>query len=327
MKFATVNNNTLDGGLLLVSDNRQQAIDVSHIAPNLWAALQNWTQVEGDLQRLYQQLNTGALSDTMAFDAAICRAPMPRSAQWLDASAFLNHARLMEQAFNTPAIPDFDTIPVVYQGASDNFLGPCEDVPLPSEADGIDFEGEFGVIVDDVPMGVSAQAAADHIRLIVQINDWSLRHFGPREMQTGFGFLLAKPSSSFAPLAVTPDELGDAWTQGRVKLDLCVDWNGDVFGRPNGQEMNYSFPELIAHCARTRRLSAGTIIGSGTVSNRSREAGSACIAERRVLEKIELGEIQTSFMRFGDRVRMEARTVNGDPGPFGVIDQRVVCSE
>lgn len=229
----------------------------------------------------------------------------------------------MERAFNTPPIPDFDTIPVMYQGASDDFLGPCADVPLADEAHGIDFEGEFGVIVGRVPMGVSASAGLSHVRLLVQINDWSLRALGPREMKSGFGFLQAKPSSSFAPVAITPDELGDCWVDGRVHLELHVTLNGAAFGHPHGGEMNFGFGELIAHAARTRKLSAGTIIGSGTVSNAARAAGSACISERRVIELLDEGAARTPFMHFGDRVRMAASDGNGAQ-PFGAIDQRVV---
>jgi fumarylacetoacetate (FAA) hydrolase len=212
----------------------------------------------------------------------------------------------------------------MYQGASDDFLGPIDDVPLPTEADGIDFEGEFGVVTGPVPMGVSPEAALARVRLLVQINDWSLRALGPHEMKTGFGFLQAKPSTAFAPVAVTPDELGSAWRDGRVQMPLQVQWNGERFGEPHGGEMNFHFGQLIAHAARSRRLTAGTIIGSGTVSNVSRAAGSACIAERRVIEKIDLGEIRTGFMKFGDRVRMQACFEDGQAGPFGVIEQRVV---
>jgi fumarylacetoacetate (FAA) hydrolase len=259
----------------------------------------------------------------MVFEPARCMAPLPRSFQWCDASAFLNHGRLMERAFNTPPIPDFETIPVMYQGASDDFLGPCEDVPMPDETLGIDFEGEFGVVVGPVAMGATPQQALECVRLLVQLNDWSLRALGPREMKTGFGFLQAKPSTSFAPVAITPDELGDAWSDGRVQLDLEVEWNGQAFGHPNGREMNFGFGELVAHAARTRKLGAGAIVGSGTVSNAAREAGSACIAERRVIEILDHGEARTSFMRFGDRVRMGARTREG-ARPFGIIEQQVV---
>ena len=229
----------------------------------------------------------------------------------------------MEQAFNTPPIPDFDTVPVMYQGASDDFLGARDAVPLPDESLGIDFEGEFGVILAAVPMGAGPEVAQARIRLLVQINDWSLRALGPREMQSGFGFLQAKPSTSFAPLAITPDELGDGWRDGRVQLNLEVHLNEAPFGRPHGGEMHFSFGQLIAHAARTRKLSAGTVIGSGTVSNLAREAGSACISERRVIEIIERGAPRTPFMRFGDRVRMAATDSQGRQ-PFGVIDQRVV---
>jgi fumarylacetoacetate (FAA) hydrolase len=232
----------------------------------------------------------------------------------------------MEQAFNTPPIPLFDSVPVMYQGASDDFLGPNDDVPLPSEADGIDFEGEFGVVTGSVPMGASPEAALACVRLVVQLNDWSLRALGPHEMKTGFGFLQAKPSTAFAPVAITPDELGSAWCDGRVQMRLQVQWNGERFGEPHGGEMSFHFGQLIAHAARTRRLTAGTIVGSGTVSNVSRAAGSACIAERRVIEKIDLGEIRTGFMKFGDRVRMQACFDDGQAGPFGVIDQRVVAA-
>jgi fumarylacetoacetate (FAA) hydrolase len=286
--------------------------------------LSDWQVLEAPLQDLYNRLNNGDIDSAVAFDPALCAAPLPRAPQFLDASAFLNHGNLMERAFNTERIPFFDSIPVMYQGASDDFQGPGVDITLPNEADGIDFEGEFGVILADVPMAVSEEHALDYVRLLVQINDWSLRALGPHEMKTGFGFLQAKPSSSFAPVAVTPDELGSAWQNGRVHMQLHVQWNGERFGEPDGEEMNFSFARLIAHAARTRKLSAGTLIGSGTVSNVSRSAGSACIAERRVIEKLDLGEIRTGFMHFGDRVRMQAMFRDGREGPFGVIDQKVV---
>ena len=327
MKLATLKDGSLDGRLVVVSRDLQQAVAAPTIAPNLLDALQRWDAVRLPLQDLSDALNAGAAPGAFAFNPAACAAPLPRSPQWLDGSAFLNHGRLMERAFNAPPIPDFDTVPVMYQGASDDFLGPCDDVPLPSEADGIDFEGEFGVVCSSVPMAVSAEAALDCVRLLVQINDWSLRALGPHEMKTGFGFLQAKPSTAFAPVAVTPDELGDAWYDGRVRMRLHVQWNDERFGEPDGREMNFHFGQLIAHAARTRRLSAGTIVGSGTVSNESRAAGSACIAERRVIEKLDLGEIRTGFMRFGDRVRMQARFADGREGPFGAIEQRVVHAQ
>jgi fumarylacetoacetate (FAA) hydrolase len=324
MKFATLQAaGGADGRLLLVSRDLRQAVEVGSITYTLLDVLEHWDEVMPELQVRYDALNAGGVPEARPFYPASCAAPLPRSPQWCDGSAFLNHGRLMEQAFNTPPIPEFETVPVMYQGASDDFLGPSRDVPLPDEAHGIDFEGEFGVVVGRVPMGVSPADAIKHIRLIVQLNDWSLRAFGPREMRTGFGFLQAKPSTSFAPVAITPDELGANWCDGRVHLSLHVEWNERWFGHPHGREMNFGFGELIAHAAHTRRLSAGTIVGSGTISNADRKAGSACIAERRVIEMIDEGGARTSFMRFGDRVRMEARDDSG-LAPFGVIDQRVV---
>ena len=327
MKFATLKDGSLDGQLIVVSRDLQRAMAVPRIAPSLIDALQRWAAVQGPLQDVYDTLNVDPqAAGSFAFDPAACAAPLPRAPQWLDGSAFLNHSHLMDQAFNKPPPPLVDTVPMMYQGASDDFLGPCDDVPLPSEADGIDFEGEFGVVTGPVPMGVTPEAALGCVRLLLQINDWSLRALGPHEMKTGFGFLQAKPSTAFAPVAVTPDELGTAWRDGRVQLRLQVQWNGQRFGEPHGGEMSFHFGQLIAHAARTRRLTAGCIIGSGTVSNAARSAGSACIAERRVIEKIDQGESRTGFMRFGDRVRMQALFDDGRPGPFGVIDQRVVAA-
>ena len=326
MKLATLSDGTPDGRLLVVSRDLSRAVDAGPIVPSLLQALCRWQEAEAALQALYERLNRGEVPAAFAFDPLRCAAPLPRSPQWLDGSAFLNHGRLMERAFNTRPIPKFETVPVMYQGASDDFLGPHDDVPLPSEADGIDFEGEFGVVVDSVPMGATPGQALGLVRLVVQGNDWSLRALGPHEMATGFGFLQAKPSTSFAPVAVTPDELEGCWDEGRVKLDLHVQFNGQRFGEPNGREMNFHFGELIAHAARTRRLAAGTLVGSGTVSNESRAAGSACIAERRVIEILDEGQARTPFMRFGDRVRMQARFVDGRDGPFGAIDQRVVAA-
>lgn len=324
MKLATLADGTLDGQLIVVSSDGARAITARDIAPSLLAALQAWSSSAPLLRELAMQLDNDAVAGAFAFDAMRCAAPLPRSPQWCDGSAFLNHSRLMQIAFDKPPIPDIDKIPLMYQGASDDFLGPHDDVPMADVALGIDFEGEFGVVVDAVPMGVSPEAALRHIRLIVQINDWSLRALAPREMTTGFGFLQAKPSTSFAPIAVTPDELGESWREGRVQMRLHVDYNSKWFGHPHGGAMNFHFGELIAYAARTRKLSAGTVIGSGTVSNADPSAGSSCIAERRAIEKIQQGASITPFMRFGDRVRIQARLQDGRPGPFGVIDQCVV---
>lgn len=329
MKFATLRHPLhRDGRLVIVSRDLRRAVAADDIAPTLLAALETWDACHDALQARYDALNDSDTAEAFDFDPRAAAAPLPRSPQWCDGSAFLHHGRLMERAFNTPPIPEFDTVPVMYQGASDDFLGPHDDVPLPDEAHGIDFEGEFGVVLDSVPLGVTPDAALQRIRLLVQINDWSLRALGPREMKSGFGFLQAKPSTAFAPVAVTPDELGDAWREGRVQMRLHVDWNGRWFGHAHGGAMNFHFGELVAHAARTRRLAAGTIIGSGTVSNAEREAGSSCIAERRVIEMINEGAAHTGFMHFGDLVRMEARFEGEAIGaPFGVIEQRVIRAE
>lgn len=323
MKLATLRNGTRDGQLVVVSTDLRQAAVAPGIADTMLQALENWTQCEPRLRDVYARLNAGLTTHAIEFDPRQAAAPLPRSPQWCDGSAFLNHGHLMEIAFKTPPIPDFETIPLLYQGASDDFLGPHDDIPLPDEAHGIDFEGEFGVIVDEVSMGCPAEDALSHVKLLVQINDVSLRVLGMREIRTGFGFITAKPSSGFAPVAVTPDELGDAWRNGRAHLPLHIEWNGSWFGNPDGGEMNFGFDQLIAHAATTRKLSAGTIIGSGTVSNADRKAGSACISERRAIELLDGGEIRTGFMRFGDTVRMEAKAADGLP-LFGAIEQRIV---
>jgi len=324
MKLATLRTEHPDGRLVVVSRDLSRMADASAIAPHLRDAIEAWDTAAPALQALYAELSAGRHAGAQAFDSLLCAAPLPRAPQWCDGSAFLNHGRLMEKAFNIEPAPDAQSVPLMYQGASDDFLGPHADVPLPSEADGIDFEGEFGVIVGPVPMAVAPAEALAAVRLLVQINDWSLRTLGPREMRSGFGFLQAKPASSFAPIALTPDELGPAWRDGRVHLRLQVQWNGAHFGAPHGGEMDFGFGELIAHAARTRRLSAGTVIGSGTVSNADRAAGSACIAERRVLEILDQGAPRTAFMRFGDSVQMQAQCEGSGETPFGRIAQRVV---
>jgi fumarylacetoacetate (FAA) hydrolase len=286
-------------------------------------ALDRWGKVEKQLRARADALNNEALDGSIQLSPKACAAPLPRAYHWCDGSAFLNHGQLMQQAFGSEPIPDFETIPLMYQGGSDDFLGPTDDVAFSREEDGIDFEGEYGVITDDVPMGVTAAEASHLVRLVVQLNDWSLRVHAQRELRTGFGFYQAKPATSFAPIAVTPDELGSAWREGRVHLPLNVEWNNMHFGSPNGSEMRFSFFDLIEHAAQTRRLRAGTIVGSGTVSNVARTAGSACISERRVIELIDQGSIKTPFMKFGDTVRMRAGAFDG-PSPFGEIHQQTV---
>jgi fumarylacetoacetate (FAA) hydrolase len=322
MKFATLPNGTEDGALVVVSRDLTTAAPASDIAPSLLAALRDWARAEPLLRARAAAVEDGTAPGLAPFDPAAVLAPLPRAPQWLDGSAFLNHAHLMEQAFKAPPIPDLVTAPLVYQGASDDFLGAHTDLPTPDEGLNIDCEGEFGVVVGDVAMGTTPDDALRAIRLIVQINDWSLRAPGPWEMKRGFGFLQAKPSTGFAPVAVTPDELGEHWQGGRVALPLRIEVNGRRIGDPSGAEMAFHFGQIIAHAARTRRLTSGSIVGSGTVSNADRAAGSACLAEVRVIEMIDHGAPQTPFMRFGDRVTMEARLPDGPL--FGRIDQRVV---
>ncbi|MBB4008533.1 fumarylacetoacetate hydrolase family protein [Allorhizobium taibaishanense] len=323
MKFATYHDGSRDGQLWIVSRDLRSAVPATGIASSLLAAIEDWDSVAPRLAEVYERLNNHTEPFATRFEPERCLAPMPRSPQWLDASAFLNHGDLMDKAFNHPPKPDVKTIPLVYQGASDDFRGPLADVEFPDDAMMIDMEGEFGVILAPVAMGATADKALEQVRLIVQINDWSLRAVGPQEMRSGFGFIQAKPSTSFAPVAITPDELGPHWAEGRVALQLHVEINGRRVGDANGQEMHFSFGQIIAHCVRSRRLSAGTIVGSGTVSNVDRAAGSSCISEIRVIELLDQGQARTPFLTWGDRVRMEARMPDGST-PFGVIDQKVV---
>jgi fumarylacetoacetate (FAA) hydrolase len=317
MLLATVVDGTPDGRLIVVSHDHERFLFAE--PKTLQQALERWDAAQASLEQLSLALQQG---DGDLLDQQTLTAPLPRAWQWLDGSAFENHGALMQRAFNMPPIET--KLPLMYQGMSHQFLGPRDDMPLPSEADGIDFEGEFGVITDAVPMGVSPEDALGHVKLVVQINDWSLRTIAPIEMKTGFGWIQAKPACSIAAIAVTPDVLGAAWKDGRVCLPLRVELNGASFGHPTGAAMAFGFHELIAHAARTRSLPAGTIIGSGTVSNENyAEVGSTCLAERRGIEIIEFGSPRTPFMRFGDTIRMEARGLDDKP-LFGVILQKVV---
>ncbi|KQN79998.1 fumarylacetoacetate hydrolase family protein [Sphingomonas sp. Leaf62] len=310
MRLATRADGSRDGTLVVVSDDAQRCLP-AHMT--LQAALDDWTRTEPALRVLAQRLDAG---QGEPLDTATLLAPLPRAWQWLDGSAFPTHGHLMQQAFKLPPIET--TKPLMYQGMSHRFLSATEDVPFPSEADGIDFEGEFAVVTGDVPMGCRADEALDHIRLILLLNDWSLRTIAPVEMKTGFGWVQAKPACSVAPFAVTPDALGDAWADGRVCLPLTVEINGEWFGSPVGSAMACGFHDLIAHAARTRDLPAGTIIGSGTVSNANHaKVGSTCLSERRAIDAIA-GRPLTPFLSFGDRVTMHA----GDR--FGTLGQRVV---
>jgi len=312
MRLATVKDGSPDGRLVVVSPDGARSAPAP--VNTLQSAIEDWSRWAPQLAAI-THFPEALPADRLA-------APLPRAWQWLDGSAFPSHGTLMSKVFKKEE--DSRDRPLMYQGMSDRFYGPNDDVPVPDESLGIDFEGEFGVITDAVPMGISAADAIKHIRLLVQINDWSLRTLAPIEMKTGFGWIQAKPACSMAPIAITPDEIGAAWSNGRVGLDLQVDWNGKRFGAANGAPMAFGFHELVAHAARTRHLVAGTIIGSGTVSNDNfREVGSSCIAERRGIELVDEGEARTGYMRFGDTVKMQAVTRDGR-APFGTIEQKVV---
>jgi fumarylacetoacetate (FAA) hydrolase len=323
MKLATVRNGTRDGRLAVVTKDLSRAVYATAITPTLLDAIERWHEVEAPLQSLSEALAAGDCNGTFAFDPAQAMAPLPRCYQWLDGSTFANHGALMERAFDLGITNEYERYPLVYQGASDDFIGPQDDVRLPSESDNMDFEGEVAVIVDEVPMGESRDRMADHVKLLMLVNDVSLRAFAPREMKTGFGWVQAKPSTAFSPVAVTPDELGTAWDNGRVRLPLQVYRNGEWFGHPDGGEMTFSFFQLLEHVAYSRNLRAGTIVGSGTVSNASRSVGSSCIAERRAIEVLDSGAAGTAFLRFGERVRIEMHGPDGQ-SVFGAIDQRYV---
>jgi fumarylacetoacetate (FAA) hydrolase len=338
MKLATLKNATRDGQLAVVSRDLERAIVAGGSAPTMQAALDDWQHVAPMLAELSAVLDAGGTGGAgtrpiIPFAANLAHAPFPRAFQWVDGSAYVNHVELVRKARGAAMPPEFWTDPLMYQGGSDTFLGPLEDIVFPDEAWGIDFEAEIAVVSDDVPAGVTAAAAAAHIRLFLLVNDVSLRNLIPAELGKGFGFLQSKPSSSFAPVAVTPDELGDAWRDGRLHLPLLTHLNGALFGRPNaGVDMTFGFPQLIAHAAKTRALEAGTIVGSGTVSNKENDGpgrpaavggiGYSCIAEQRTVETILDGKPSTPFLRFGDRVRIEMLDTGGR-SIFGAIDQRV----
>jgi fumarylacetoacetate (FAA) hydrolase len=299
-------------------------VPVPHVVPNLQAALDDWRRIAPRLEQVALDLEDGRAPGSFAFQATQVLAPLPRAHHWVDGSAYVNHVELVRKARGAEMPASFWTDPLVYQGGSDDFLPPTADVPVPSEEFGIDLEAEVAVVTDDVPMGTTAAAARGHIQLVMLVNDWSLRNLIPAELAKGFGFYQSKPATSFSPVAVTPDELGDAWDGGKVALPLVSHVNGERLGHPEaGVDMTFDFPRLIEHVTRTRRLGAGAVVGSGTVSNYDRSRGSSCLAERRMLEQIEHGRAITPFLRFGDRVRIEMFDRDGR-SIFGAIDQRVV---
>ena len=324
MKFATLADGTRDGRLVLVSRDLARALPVPSVARTLQDALDRWAQVAPALGALAADLEADRAAGVEGFDPSRALAPLPRSHHWVDGSAYVNHVELVRKARGAEMPPSFWTDPLVYQGGSDDFIPPTADAAFPSEEHGIDFEAEVAVVTDDVPMGIDAAAARGHIRLVMLVNDWSLRNLIPAELAKGFGFYQSKPATSFSPVAVTPDELGEAWDGGKVRLPLITHLNGELFGRPDaGVDMTFDFPRLIEHVTRTRRLGAGAIVGSGTVSNYDRSLGSSCVAERRMLEQVEHGRPATPFLRYGDRVRIEMLDRDGR-SIFGAIDQKVV---
>lgn len=324
MKLATLKDGSRDGQLAVVGRDLKSAVLADGIAPTLQRALDDWNFIAPQLEQLYSDLNDARARHTFEFDPKRCMAPLPRAFQWADGSAYVNHVELVRRARHAEMPESFWHDPLMYQGGSDDFLGPADDIVLGSAEWGIDFEGEVAVITGDVPMQSAPEAAAQQIRLLMLVNDVSLRNLIPAELAKGFGFLQSKPATAFAPVAVTPDELGGAWQDGKVHLPLFATWNGVLVGKPQaGVDMVFSFPQLIAHLARTRNVRAGSIIGSGTVSNKDAGKGYTCIAEKRCLETIADGAPKTPFMQFGDTIKLEMLDANGK-SIFGAIDQTVV---
>ena len=334
MKLATYKDGSRDGQLVVVSRDLGTAHYATGIASKLQQALDDWGFISPQLQDLYDQLNSGRARHAFPFDPKLCMAPLPRAYQWADGSAYINHVELVRKARNSEVPESFYTDPLMYQGGSDDFIGPCDDVVVPSEAMGIDFEAEIAVITGDVKMGTNADQALDGIRLVMIANDVSLRNLIPAELAKGFGFFQSKPATAFGPVAVTLDELGDAWDHGRVNLTVQSTWNGRKVGMCDaGPEMTFHFGQLIAHVAKTRNLRAGSIIGSGTVSNKGVTdangrtewpKGYSCIAEKRCIETIQDGKPSTEFMKFGDTIRIEIKGKDG-ASIFGAIDQAIAA--
>ena len=332
MKLASLKNGTRDGRLVVVSKDLTRYTDASFLVPNLQAALDDWRRIAPHLEALAESLDHGSVPSER-FHEHDAHSPLPRAYQWADGSAYVNHVELVRKARGAELPESFWTDPLMYQGGSDSFLGPRDPIVMADDAWGIDMEGEIAVIVDDVPAGASVDVARDAIRLVMLVNDVSLRRLIPDELAKGFGFFHGKPSSAFSPVAVTPEELGEAWDGGRLHLPLCVDLNGKPFGRANaGIDMTFDFPTLIAHAAKTRPLAAGTIVGSGTVSNKldggpgktiaEGGVGYSCLAELRIVETLENGKATSDFMRFGDTVRIEMKDKDGH-SIFGAIEQAV----
>jgi len=332
MKLATYKDGSRDGQLVVVSRDLSTAHYATGIATRLQQALDDWGFIAPQLQDLYETLNNGKARHAFAFDPQQCMAPLPRAYHWADGSAYINHVELVRAARNSDVPDTYYTDPLMYQGGSDDFIGPTDDVIVPSEEYGIDFEAEIAVVTGDVPMQATPEQALEGVRLLMLVNDVSLRNLIPAELAKGFGFFQSKPATAFSPVAVTPDELGDAWDGGRVNLTLQSTWNGRKVGLCEaGPDMTFHFGQLIAHICKTRNVRAGSIVGSGTVSNRGVEEngkkdwpkGYSCIAEKRAIETILDGKPSTAFMKFGDTIRIEMKDKNGQ-SLFGAIDQKIV---
>jgi fumarylacetoacetate (FAA) hydrolase len=323
MKLATLKDGSRDGQLAVVSRDLSRVHFATGIAGTMQRLLDDWNFLSPQLEDLYATLNDGKARHAFDFDPRRCMAPLPRAFQWVDGSAYLNHVELVRKARGAEMPASFFDDPLMYQGGSDDFLGPCDDAVFASTDWGIDFEAELAVVTGDVPIGATPAAALESVRLLLLVNDWSLRQLIPAELAKGFGFLQGKPATAFGPVAATPDELGDAWQGGRVHLALESRWNGRRVGLTDaGPEMSFHFGQLIAHVAKTRRLRAGSIVGSGTVSNRDWSHGWSCIAEQRAIETIASGAPKTAFMQFGETIRIEMLGRDGQT-VFGAIAQRV----
>ena len=326
MKLASYHDGSRDGQLVVVSRDLRQAHFAGGIAGRLQQVLDDWNFLAPQLETLSRSLNQGKALHAFAFDPAKCLAPLPRAYQWVDGSAFINHVALVRKARGAEVPDSFHTDPLMYQGGSDDFAGARAPVRCASVDWGIDFEAEVAVITGDVPLGSTPEAGIDAVRLLMLANDVSLRHLIPAELAKGFGFVQSKPATAFSPVAVTPDELGSAWRGGRVHLNLETIWNGRRVGLCDaGPEMTFHFGQLIAHLCRTRNVRAGSVIGSGTVSNQDWTRGYSCIAEKRAIETIKTGAPKTEFMQFGDTVRIEMKGADG-VSVFGAIEQQVVES-
>lgn len=313
---------SLDGELCVVSRDLKMAVKATAIAPSLRVALENWSENEPQLSKIYADLNAGTVTGAFPVTEENFHSALPRTWLFADGSAFIYHIKLVRMARKAPLPETLETVPLMYQGECGQFLAPTEDIPQRDFSHGTDFEGEVGVVTDFVPMGTSPEEALKYIRLIVLINDVSLRGLIPEELAAGFGFFQSKPASALSPFAVTPDELGAAWSGGRIHLPLLVNYNGEFFGKANASAMHFHFGQLISHAAKTRNLAAGSVIGSGTVSNDSHENGSSCLAEKRMIEQIETGAIKTPFMKAGDTIEIQMLNEQGQ-SIFGKIKQKV----